>query len=193
MPQKINLLGKKFGDLTVVESAPNINKKTAWKCRCPKGHITIVATNHLRNGSISKCSICSKEEQKQTNFNYSNDILKKHCPICEEDFYTHARNRIYCYECSPRQFEFGSKEYVLAKQRAIKKALVKYKGGKCEICGYNKYIGALQFHHRDPSQKDFELSKHKFNKQHNMNVLKKEADKCMLVCANCHFELHRGE
>ena len=179
MPQKINLLGKKFGDLTVVESAPNINKKTAWKCRCPKGHITIVATNHLRNGSISKCSICSKEEQKQTNFNYSNDILKKHCPICEEDFYTHARNRIYCYECSPRQFEFGSKEYVLAKQRAIKKALVKYKGGKCEICGYNKYRGALQFHHRDPSQKDFELSKHKFNKQHNMNVLKKEADASM--------------
>jgi hypothetical protein len=35
---------------------------------------------------------------------------------------------------------------------------VVYKGGKCQCCGYNKYIGALEFHHVDPEQKDFGVS-----------------------------------
>jgi len=64
--------------------------------------------------------------------------------------------------------------------------LVKYKGGKCEICGYDKCIQALEFHHLDPLQKDFTISSNSFS----FEKMKKEADKCILVCSNCHKEIH---
>jgi hypothetical protein len=67
--------------------------------------------------------------------------------------------------------------------------LVEYKGGKCQSCGYNKNQNALSFHHLDPKQKDFEISgKHCLS----LERLKKEADKCALLCLNCHAEVHSG-
>ena len=57
----------------------------------------------------------------------------------------------YCKPCS-------SAEIAVRKLR-LKIQCVEYKGGKCEICGYNKCIDALEFHHLDPSQKNFLLSK----------------------------------
>ena len=64
--------------------------------------------------------------------------------------------------------------------------LVKYKGGCCEKCGYDKSYEALQFHHVNPSEKDFTIS----GKSYGVERLKKEVDKCVLVCANCHIEIH---
>lgn len=64
--------------------------------------------------------------------------------------------------------------------------LVEYKGGCCEICGYNKSITALHFHHKNPNEKDFSIS----SKSYSISKLKKEVDKCMLVCSNCHSEIH---
>ncbi len=64
--------------------------------------------------------------------------------------------------------------------------LINYKGGCCEKCGYNKSITALQFHHRDPKEKDFGIG----GKSYSIDRLKKEVDKCILVCANCHAEIH---
>ena len=72
------------------------------------------------------------------------------------------------------------------KNRAkTKKDLIDYKGGKCEKCGYDNPV-ALQFHHKDPSEKDFTI----LSTNRNVKLLFEEADKCMLLCANCHFELH---
>lgn len=73
------------------------------------------------------------------------------------------------------------------KRRKNKEILVKYKGGKCEICGYDKCIDALEFHHKNPEEKEFGIG--------NCNIksierLKHEVDKCILVCSNCHRELH---
>lgn len=64
--------------------------------------------------------------------------------------------------------------------------LVEYKGGSCEVCGYEKSIGALAFHHRDSEQKDFTIG----GKSYSYERLKKEVDKCILVCSNCHIEIH---
>jgi len=72
------------------------------------------------------------------------------------------------------------------KDKKIK--LVEYKGGKCEKCGYDKCIRALDFHHIDPLQKDFDISSNSYS----FEKMKKEADKCILVCANCHREIHAG-
>jgi len=67
-----------------------------------------------------------------------------------------------------------------------KKRLIEYKGGCCEICGYNKCVTALDFHHKDPKTKDFTIS----GKSYSFERLKNEVDKCILVCSNCHSEIH---
>jgi DNA-binding CsgD family transcriptional regulator/transcription elongation factor Elf1 len=67
-----------------------------------------------------------------------------------------------------------------------KKLLVEYKGGECERCGYNKCIDALEFHHKNKNEKDFSIS----GKSWSFEKLKNEVDKCILVCANCHREIH---
>lgn len=72
----------------------------------------------------------------------------------------------------------------------IKKLLVEYKGNKCKICGYDKCLSALEFHHLEPENKDFTISYN--TKYNNLDALKKEVDKCILVCANCHREIHAG-
>jgi DNA-binding CsgD family transcriptional regulator len=80
---------------------------------------------------------------------------------------------------------------VVKRRQKIKELSVDYKGGCCERCGYDKYIGALEFHHLDPTKKDFNVSK----KGHctSWEKVKKELDKCILVCANCHREVHEEE
>jgi hypothetical protein len=67
---------------------------------------------------------------------------------------------------------------------------IEYKGGKCQICGYNKCHGALEFHHRDPSEKDFTIAKICARK---WEFLKQELDKCDLLCSNCHREVHEKQ
>lgn len=64
--------------------------------------------------------------------------------------------------------------------------LVKYKGGKCECCGYDKSVSVLQFHHLDLKEKDFTIG----GSSYGFERLKKEVDKCIMVCANCHIEIH---
>ena len=76
---------------------------------------------------------------------------------------------------------------VIEWRRRAKIALIAYKGGKCEICGYNKpFVSCYDFHHRDPSQKDFNIS----SQTKKFESLKREVDKCQLLCKLCHFELH---
>lgn len=60
------------------------------------------------------------------------------------------------------------------------------RGGKCVRCGYNKCLKALEFHHLDPSQKDFTISNDHFRLEETVN----ESKKCILICSNCHKELH---
>lgn len=61
---------------------------------------------------------------------------------------------------------------------------IAYKGGKCQCCGYNKYVGALEFHHINSEEKDFGISA----KGCSWKRVKEELDKC--ICANCHREIH---
>lgn len=79
-------------------------------------------------------------------------------------------------------------EYDYQKRHKMKAKLVEYKGGKCEICGYSKCLNALDFHHKNPEEKEFALNTANYNKS--FDVLKTEVDKCILVCATCHREIH---
>ena len=120
-------------------------------------------------------------------------------------------NRKFCMECSPfmgrntspndpierKPREWG--KYSEKQKDAVKmclykrglerrRELYKIKGGKCQICGYNKCERALSFHHRDPSQKLFGLSLNNLWSKE-MSILIEELNKCDLLCMNCHAEL----
>lgn len=81
-------------------------------------------------------------------------------------------------------------EAVQRRRDKTKELLVEYKGGKCEICGYDRCIGALEFHHINPEEKEFGIGQKGYTRSMEKN--KAEADKCILVCANCHREIHEG-
>ena len=79
--------------------------------------------------------------------------------------------------------------YQSRKGLLIKLNLVQELGGGCSICGYNKNLSALEFHHIDSSTKSFNIDARVLS---NSSIIKirKELVKCILLCANCHQELH---
>jgi hypothetical protein len=79
---------------------------------------------------------------------------------------------------------------VTKRRKKLKSLAVELKGGKCQICGYCKYVGALDFHHLDENKKDFDLSTRGLTRS--WEKIKEEIDKCILVCSNCHREIHGG-
>ena len=68
--------------------------------------------------------------------------------------------------------------------------LVKMLGGKCKICGYNRYVGALDFHHLNRSKKKFSLSVRGLC--YSWETILQEARKCVILCKNCHTEVENG-
>lgn len=82
-----------------------------------------------------------------------------------------------------------SKEATIKARQKRKKDLVYIHGNQCSICGYDKCIGALQFHHINPTDKIYGLSS---GNCHSWKSDIEESKKCILVCANCHAEIHSG-
>jgi hypothetical protein len=64
-------------------------------------------------------------------------------------------------------------------------------GAKCQICAYDKCQNALHFHHVDPSKKKFAISD-SLRKKYTQEEIDEEIQKCILVCSNCHTEIHSG-
>lgn len=76
---------------------------------------------------------------------------------------------------------------VARRRRRVKEILVEEAGGSCRICGYDRYVGALQFHHLDPATKSFSLSHEGITRS--LEAARAEARKCILLCSNCHAEV----
>ena len=81
-------------------------------------------------------------------------------------------------------------EAVSDRRRRVKEIRVAEAGGCCANCGFDAYVGALQFHHRDPSTKAFEVSRQGITRS--LDKLRREARKCVLLCANCHAMVEAG-
>ena len=79
---------------------------------------------------------------------------------------------------------------VQRRREKVRHAAISYKGGSCQVCGYDRCLEALEFHHLDPTQKDFGLSNKGYTRS--WEKVRAEADKCILLCANCHREFHAG-
>lgn len=98
------------------------------------------------------------------------------------DFVLEKRGYYRCKKCRSAQ--------VTKSRRKRKKKLVEYFGGRCTSCGYDRCQEALQFHHIDPKEKEFNISKDGITRSW-VRMLA-EAKKCALVCANCHAEIEAG-
>ena len=83
----------------------------------------------------------------------------------------------------------NSYEYQKLRGLTRKLHLIELRGGCCEICGYNKNLGALDFHHKNPNEKENQLDVRKLSNS-SMSWIMKEFDKCLVLCANCHREEH---
>lgn len=103
----------------------------------------------------------------------------RECKVHGEIEFKLYENRVYrCPKClSDRASEW---------KRVVKRKAVEYMGGKCQHCGYVGHPGVYDFHHKDPSQKDFSPSRRSWA----FERIIPELDKCVLLCANCHAEEH---
>ncbi len=131
------------------------------------------------------------------------------------------RNRKHCLECSPfgshniKGLESQGKKYscsrcnrkftyhrksghtktlcnsckTMIRKYKVRKKCIKYKGNVCFICGYGKCSDSLHFHHVDPKTKLFTISR---NTNRSWESIRRELDKCIMLCANCHGESHVG-
>lgn len=82
-----------------------------------------------------------------------------------------------------------SYENVKSYRLRLKQRAVYVLGGKCQCCGYDKCIQALDFHHVNPEEKEYNFNE---NANRSWDHTKEEIKKCLLVCANCHREIHAG-
>ena len=112
-------------------------------------------------------------------------VMQHICKRCLRDVIPNKQNKIhnknYCQGC-----------LVSVRRNKLKEKAVQSKGGKCQSCGYTKCNRALSFHHIDPSKKLFEVNSNKMFAVSWQRV-KDELDKCILLCSNCHAELHDQE
>ena len=171
-----------------------LSAKLMPKCKKCEASFPNVLEIEGKNRNLSSrkfCLECSPFKQHNTvdltNVNLTRFVSEKECPSCKitksrEEFYQRKDGRLYsyCRDCAGVQTK--------KRQRDLKNQAIEYKGGCCSICGYKKCSAALEFHHLNPKEKDFslaELKMYAFN-----DVIKRELDKCVLLCANCHREKH---
>jgi hypothetical protein len=97
-------------------------------------------------------------------------------------FFKHPSGPFRCGKCRS--------DRVARYRRRRKHRLVDRAGGACQTCGYNECLDALQFHHVDPESKLFMISRHGVTRSY--AEAEAEADKCVLLCGNCHSEVEAG-
>ena len=190
LPRPSDITGLRYNHLTAITKAPSRSGHTYWRFRCDCGTEKEIMKCHVINGAIKSCG-CLFDAITNTDRFIPTDSEPRICNICNNTFYGFIGDtRVFCYNCSPRGVSVADAHRF--QKRAMKHILVEYKGGQCVECGYSKCEGALQFHHQNENDKDFTLSEIKPNVM-SMEDIKNEADKCVLLCANCHAKKHAVE
>jgi len=116
-------------------------------------------------------------------------MITKQCPKCEciksIDEFHKKTNEYYHSYCKVCLYRLQKERWKDRKQKAIE-----LMGGKCSACGYDKNYAALEFHHLDPKEKEFDFGK---MRQCKWETIISELKKCILLCSNCHRETHHPE
>lgn len=103
------------------------------------------------------------------------------CLLCKRKFvYQRSKGgtKTKCNTCQVNERRFK-----------LRQKIIDYLGGKCCLCGYSKCYGALHAHHIDFNVKKFNISG---AHSRSWNEIKQELSQCILICSNCHSELHHN-
>ena len=147
--------------------------------------------NQERREAIRQGVIRKLMEKGEFKGNYVR--LTKSCEKCGDDFKPHRTSQRFCSTTcrvihdTPEAKAKAAVEKVTKRRRKLKAMAVGELGGCCMKCGYDKCIDALEFHHNDPKQKEFQIGS---GNTMAWDRIKEELKKCILVCANCHREIH---
>jgi hypothetical protein len=117
----------------------------------------------LRNGSRTIERVCKRHGR--TEFALVGSARRPRCKVCRG-------------------------EAVARRRRKVKELLVAEAGGRCMICGFDRSVNALEFHHREPRQKSFGIAYGGLTRS--IDQVRREAAKCVLLCANCHAQVEGG-
>ncbi len=120
-------------------------------------------------------------------------MMKKVCLQCSKILT--GRQSKYCSRQCKNIFlnqSLQSYEAQQARGRRRKLELIKLQGNQCEVCGYNKNYSALEFHHKAPAEKSFQLDLRSLSNR-SWEVILVEVEKCQLLCSNCHAEYHNPD
>ncbi len=102
------------------------------------------------------------------------------CKLCAKEYIRKevTSSPTYCLNCLRHKHKWAAKALA-----------IDYKGGCCTVCGYCRCSAALEFHHINPEEKELELTT-KTLSTYSLDTIEQELRKCVLLCANCHRELH---
>ncbi len=142
-----------------------------------------LAGDHLR--------IASQAALDRSPYRVYDSVMKQesNCIVCGTVL--HGKQTKFCSLLCKNRYH---QSYSAQKNRGVtrKLDLVRAAGGRCSICGYNRNLAALAFHHSDSAEKDFKLDMRSLSNRTLQSVMV-ELDKCILVCQNCHAELHNPQ
>ena len=114
---------------------------------------------------------------------------RRNCEDCNAEIKSGVRKK-YCDECSEKRKKKHSYNSSIKRMIRNREFIKECKQDKqCEICGYNKYTEILDFHHKDKKEK-IEGVSNLMKTLKNLETIKSEIEKCMVLCPNCHRELH---
>ena len=150
---------------------------------CGQDMEAIKSTKKYCSKSCENKARIKRNNENRNKIRNENGMLEKQCILCNNKFFpltAAANKRSYCYNCVPEGCQLSRGELL--------NILRKVRGGKCEKCGYDTYLGALDFHHINPNEKDLTIIDRDFKLIDCIN----ESKKCRLFCSNCHKEYHAG-
>lgn len=125
------------------------------------------------------CLVCSPFGQHNTRkLDESRPELIYVCSICGDRYNAgHRHYKNYCGSCRS-----------VRRRQTLKRMAIEHMGGRCQLCGYDRCVQALHFHHLEPHEKEFTFA----NYSRSWERLRVEIEKCVLLCGNCHTEVHAG-
>jgi hypothetical protein len=155
------------------------------------------------NGSNKECIFkCLKCENLKI-LTMAHTIYKHHkclnckpyiCVNCNKEYLIkspQAANRKFCYDCIIEHNRSNPLYSKIQRIKILNKIKQRY-GIKCIKCGYDKNYSSLDFHHLNPNEKKINPA-HIIHNRGNINKIFEELDKCILLCANCHREIHQNK
>lgn len=145
--------------------------------------------NEYEELSFNKIYNCDLDDKTKSDLQKRYDEIGSIKKLAKESHASYRALKTFIILKERKQTKLSRYDSIKLRRKELKSSLVEYKGGKCEICGYDRCIDALEFHHKDPDKKDFTISDSYTRKRDDVF---NEVDKCILVCSNCHREIHSG-